>query len=216
MKVATKYYLQYVFFIVLFLGAIQPSYAVELRELRVESGVEKSAVGLDKVNAWEKVHLTRPILSKDVVFLKKFSEILDNLDLDVHIFKGEIKITGGVPGAYSFKVSGVHHKDALDGVTARIKAGTQTAPNAKGYYKGKVEMYHPDNVNNGGWKTKGDESTFFPDSWSKQTVQEEIAIAFKNKQRIAGNKYQGTMSDGTTLHMFLDGEKITSAFPVIG
>jgi hypothetical protein len=59
--------------------------------------------------AWRNVFNTKPILRKDPVFLKKFSEILDNLDLDVHIFKCEIKITVGVLGAYSFKVTGVHH-----------------------------------------------------------------------------------------------------------
>jgi hypothetical protein len=112
----------------------------------------------------------------------------------------------------------VHHKNALDGVTARLKAGTLEGPNAKGYYKSKVEMYHLDNVNNGGWTTKkNSKSTFFPDSWSKDKVTSEITQGFSNKKSIGLHKYEGTMSDGTKVQFFSKTgkfEDIETAFPI--
>lgn len=135
-----------------------------------------------------------------------------------HIFKGEIEITGGVPGAYKFKVSGIHHSSAIDGVTARLKDGTKIGPNSKGYYKSKVQMWHEDNPNNGGWVNKKDPSTFFQDDWTESKVLEEIAEAYSKKKKIKGNKFQGEMSDGTMLEFYIDGadkvENISSAYPI--
>jgi hypothetical protein len=133
------------------------------------------------VGAWEAafdLNISSAVRSRPS-FLQAFNEILENTNLTEHIFKGKIEITGGTPGAYSFKVGGVHHVDALNGTIARIKSGTMTPPNSKGYYEARVEMHHPDNVNNSGWKVKPDRSTFFPDTWSKQKVQSEIAMVLE-------------------------------------
>ena len=76
-------------------------------------------------------------------------------------------------------------------------------------------MYHPDNVNNGGWTVKAKKSTFFPDSWSARRVQAEIAQAMENMRLISGSKYEGVMSDGTVLQLYINNGVIDSAFPVI-
>ncbi len=51
----------------------------------------------------------------------------------------------------------------------------------------------------GAWLTKnskGGLSTFFPDSWTKQKLQQELAIAFDNKTFQGKNIWEGAMSDG--------------------
>jgi hypothetical protein len=44
--------------------------------------------------------------------------------------------------------------------------------------------------------SKGGLSTFFPDSWTKQKLQQELAIAFDNKTFQGKNIWEGAMSDG--------------------
>jgi len=53
MKIQIKKYWQYVFLVLLLLGAIQPSYASDLGGLPVKIEAEKSAVGTEFVKAWE-------------------------------------------------------------------------------------------------------------------------------------------------------------------
>jgi hypothetical protein len=178
---------------------------------------------LTTVGAWEAafdLNISSAVRSRPS-FLQAFNEILENTNLTEHIFKGKIEITGGTPGAYSFKVGGVHHVDALNGTIARIKSGTMTPPNSKGYYEARVEMHHPDNVNNSGWKVKPDRSTFFPDTWSKQKVQSEIAMVLETGNHTVMQSLPdgrqllgGTMSDDVALRIWkaADGT-VESAFP---
>ncbi|MET4014768.1 hypothetical protein ABIB62_004631 [Mucilaginibacter sp. UYP25] len=60
-------------------------------------------------------------------------------------------------------------------------------------------------------------STFFPDEWTKQKVQQEMTLAFKNKKYQYTNKgidiYLGQMSDGVDCIMYIDKSKITSMHP---
>jgi hypothetical protein len=63
-------------------------------------------------------------------------------------------------------------------------------------------------------KRCGNESVKNPDSWSNQKIQAEIAHGLHNKTPLGGNKYQGTLSDGTSLTIYLDDAgNVTSAFP---
>lgn len=164
---------------------------------------------------------------KDPDYLKKLNDVVKNGPLNKHVFEGEVKPvidpeTGlqkvAPDGTKLWNVSGAHSKEALDPNKLRIK-GEITPVGDKGYYKAKVEA----NVEaftgesysaNGGWKVKSKESTFFPDSWSKDKIQAEMAHALNNKTSLGGNKYRGTMSDGTSLTIYLDeAGNVSSAFP---
>ena len=83
------------------------------------------------------------------------------------------------------------------------------------HYKATIQMHHPDNVNNGGWTVKRDPSSFFPDHWTDRKVQAEIAVALENKVLDKGDKYDGFMSDGTKLVMYIRNGVLESAFPEI-
>ncbi|MBL6449092.1 EndoU domain-containing protein [Fulvivirga sp. 29W222] len=165
---------------------------------------------------------------RDPDYLKKLDDVVKNGPLNKHIFEGDVKPvidpnTGlqklAPDGTKMWSVSGAHSKDALDPNKLRIKG--EITPVGNRYYKAKVEAkveaftgesYSP----NDGWKVKSKESTFFPDSWSKEKVQAEMAYAFNNKTSLGGNKYQGTMSDGTNLTIYLDeAGNVSSAFPEI-
>ena len=61
----------------------------------------------------------------------------------------------------------------------------------KGFYEAKVRVWI-DEIEE--WRVKKDLSTFFPDNWSPQRIQEELAIAFKNKKFDKFNAYDGEMS----------------------
>lgn len=105
------------------------------------------------------------------------------------------------------------------GGKGRIVPNTKVdiGPSELGYYKAKVEIYNPDFPDNGGWKVKNSKkgmSTFFPDSWSKQKLQEEFAFAFKNKEYKSSNIWHGTMSDGVKLQFHIDNGIIKTAFPI--
>ena len=87
------------------------------------------------------------------------------------------------------------------GGKGRIVAGTKVeiGPEGLGYYEGKLEIYNPEFPNNGGWKVKESQkgmSTFFPDHWSKENLQQELAKAFRNKKFKSGNRWEGKMTDG--------------------
>ena len=74
----------------------------------------------------------------------------------------------------------------------------------------------------GDWLPKQAMTTFFPSSWSDQTIINEITIAFNNKQKFEspnGTYWVGTSSGGILIKMYLkppassNGEIIT-AFPL--
>ena len=219
-------------YILIFIGvtATHPIYSATHRDWRLAGELEVgeqvlTSYGEATVSKTEKRAGSEAVYNLEIKDLHNFlvgenGVVVHNTglcDLMDHIFKGKIEIIGGVPGAYKFKVTGVHHNSALDGVKVRIKAGTKSTPNSKGYYKAKVEMKHSQNPNNGGWVTKDKVSTFFPDGWDQNKVKEEIANAMSNKVPKSGNKFEGTMSDGTKLVMYIEPGKEfpETAFPVI-
>ncbi|WP_075341466.1 EndoU domain-containing protein [Tenacibaculum agarivorans] len=156
-------------------------------------------------------------LKNDPDFIKAFDDVIDNKKLNDHTFKGDVTITGkNAAGDNIYKVTGIHSNKAfLDG-TVRIKPGTQIQDLGDGFYKAKVEKQIKGFINDQGtnWKVKNNKSTFFPDSWSTEKIQAEIAHAFKNKTLELGNKFSGFTTTGHKITMFLDElGNIKTAFP---
>ena len=82
MKIEIKKYLQYLFLVVLFLGAIQPGYANDLGELQSEKLAEKSAQGTDVFKSWEvQYDAGNTTLIKNPVSLQKLSDLISNPNL---------------------------------------------------------------------------------------------------------------------------------------
>lgn len=87
-------------------------------------------------------------------------------------------------------------------------------------HEAKVEIYSVDfqgtanSTGEAGWKVKG-ESTFFPDSWSKERLLEELALAFKNKKFDRHNQWIGIMSDGVRVEFDINNNVIQSAHPIL-
>ncbi len=177
------------------------------------------------VDSWKKLDVLNDNafrnLKKDPDFLKKFDDVVKNDGLNKHVLEGDISYEILETGQKKWKVGGVHHKTAFDNSTARIKPGTKSTPNANGYYTAKIEVYHPEFPDNGGFKVKSKESTFFPDDWSVDKLQAEIAGAIKNKGTPTvypdGRKlYKGTMTDGAELAIWENAAgNITSTYPVL-
>ena len=88
MKMTSTYCLQYclqlVFFIVLFFGAIQPSYAIELGGVRVEKVVKKSALGRNVIKAW-KGPINHPELRVNTDFLKNIENFTDDVITQLNV-----------------------------------------------------------------------------------------------------------------------------------
>ena len=85
-----------------------------------------------------------------------------------------------------------------------------------GFYQAKVEKRIPGFVNKDGtdWKVKKQASTFFPDSWSRERVQAEIAHAYNNRKFNEGTEYEGFTSTGRKVIMQIDSQgNINTAFP---
>ncbi|WP_158728537.1 MULTISPECIES: EndoU domain-containing protein [unclassified Flavobacterium] len=166
-------------------------------------------------------------------FLENFHIIRNSHELDIEVFKGrsgkklkkefENLSPPYLDNHYTWEAKGVHHKEALQvfgtGGKGRIVTGTKVniGPPELGYYKAKVEVYNSDFPNNGGWKvknSKGGMSTFFPDSWSKQKLQEELVVALKNKEYQFSNIWHGTMSDGVKIQFHIDNGVVKTSFPI--
>jgi hypothetical protein len=177
------------------------------------------------VDAWKKLDdLGDDIpagFRKDADVVKNFKKVVDNPDLNKHVFDGDVKIIGtNQAGKPIYKVTGVHSKKAFDGGKMRIKEGTKSPPNSKGYYEAKVEAKIDGFQNHIGepWKVKTDKSTFFPDSWSPAKIQAEIAKGLSNKVKkfdmSEGRElFEGTLSDGTKLGIIKKGDKVETVFP---
>ena len=174
-------------------------------------------VGLAK--AYEKLDdLGDDVLRKDPDFLKKFDEVLKNDGLNKHVFEGDVKITGtNSAGDPIYKVTGVHSDKAFSSGKVRIKEGTKSTPDANGYYTAKVEVEIEGFSNHLGepWKVKSDPSTFFPDNWSVDKIRKEISVGLSDAIPDVGNRYIGTMSDGTKLAIHIEEGIIKSAYPII-
>lgn len=154
-------------------------------------------------------------------FFSTFKIIENSGEMIEEIFKGKC-----VPDKLKWRVVGIHHKDALDGIGARIlgpknSIGDHIAP---GYYNCKVEAYNVDCKgffstfdNAEGWKVKAKPSTFFPDEWSALRVKRELALAYSKRVYQYTNNgsdiFKGLMSDGVACIFYVRAGKITSAHP---
>lgn len=76
-----------------------------------------------------------------------------------------------------------------------VRVTQQTgAADALGVTKGHIEVRDPET---GRWVAKPQESTFYPESWSRRQVQQEIEGAFQNSAPIPGTPYwQGVSPSG--------------------
>lgn len=183
------------------------------------------------VDAWKKLDDLGDIalnqLRKDSDFLKKFDEVVNDVDLNKHLFEGEPEVVDGLLR----KVSGVHSNKNLipTSQTSGISRGdVRIQPGSKvdlgnGYYEAKVQIYGDKGAPGGtyvdGW-VKGKKSTFFPDGWSVEKTQAEIARGVKLKVpdpdfaiSNGNTAFKAVMTDGTKLQLLYDGEKLVSAFP---
>lgn len=125
-----------------------------------------------------------------------------------HILRGGINAKG--------KATGFHHRGTpVDEAHARVVPGTQSAPDARGVYRAKVEIY--DDAR-GMWVAKAPKSTFFPDSWSTDRVVYEIQAASRNRLPTPpgkpANYWQGVSPSGMRIGGFRDTTGgIKTAFP---
>lgn len=90
----------------------------------------------------------------------------------------------------------------INGVySAKPKIRDSTAVPAKDFIK----------ANNGG------KSTFFPDSWSKLKIKQEVEYAvLHNHGKVGGTEYKGYSKDGAVeIHFYYSSNKIGSYFPVM-
>ena len=64
-------------------------------------------------------------------------------------------------------------------------------------------------------EVKGNNSTFFSDSWNEEKVLYEISYAFENKQLVPSstNKYRGTSASGIQIEMYINNGVIKTAYP---
>jgi len=166
-------------------------------------------------------------LKKSPDFLKIFDEVVNNEGLYKHIFKGDPKYENGLLR----DVGGVHSNKYLkpsSQTTGFIKGDVRIQPGTEkqlgnGYYEAKVQVYGDKGVRpevyTDDW-LKGKNSTFFPDSWSIEKIQAEIARGINNKvidtdfKVTDGNTaFKAIMSDGVKLQIVYSGDKIISAFP---
>jgi hypothetical protein len=121
-----------------------------------------------------------------------------------HIFHGEINANG--------MAVGFHHRGSIGYQRhARITRMTKS-PNAQAVYEAKVEIYDP---HRGRWIEKLTPSTFFPDSWSRAQVVDEIRGAFNNQTPTSGARWEGISPSGLIIRGFLDNAgNINTAYPV--
>ncbi len=192
----------------------------------------EDSVDAARMKTWHNCIEELKFVRRDMEVLDSILEIKKSDELTIEIFKGRTgkKLKDGVVPPYNhtkyiWEAKGVHHIDAMTppGNIARLKPGDpiEIHTRASGdYYKASVQIYNSDlagfNIN-GGWKTKdkyrGFSSTFFPDSWSKQKVQEMISYAYANKRFIRGNTWKGEMLDGVEIVFHIDGDIIKTAYP---
>ncbi|MBC8236394.1 EndoU domain-containing protein [bacterium] len=107
---------------------------------------------------------------------------------------------------------GFHHRGSIGHIRhARITKITKP-PKAQRVYEAEVEIYDP---NSGRWISNQTPSTFFPDSWSRAQVLNEIRGAFQNRTFIWGNRWEGISPSGVIMRGFLDSAgNLQTAYPV--
>lgn len=128
-----------------------------------------------------------------------------------HIFEGEIKTDkDGIKRAVGFH----HRPGGIDPPNTRL-IGTPTPFGTQGAYRGRVELIDP---GTGAPVPKRDESTFFPDNWSREKVLAEIEGAFRHKlpsdPKTSVDVWRGVSPSGVMLTGYADDTgKVVTAFP---
>ncbi|WP_166922445.1 EndoU domain-containing protein [Flavobacterium poyangense] len=160
---------------------------------------------------------------RTVDFLEAYRIISNSNEIEIGIFKGQIKSKllkkyhNSAPpytdNQYQWIAKGVHHNDAIQNGTAVIIGNTTTVgPQGLGYYKAKVKIYDPNCPINGGWIIKKKNSTFFPNTWTKQKLHEELAFAYNNRALKNGH-LKGRMSDNVEVVFYTENGIIKSVYP---
>jgi hypothetical protein len=118
--------------------------------------------------------------------------------------------------------SGFHHRFmGQNPSTARVRIDPRTGKEMileRGYhgtYRARVDVQGPD----GNWYPKRGSSTFFPDNWTPQTVDQTVSDAFRGRTPHPSDpdKWRGS-ANGLTVDGFYDksGQGWYSAWPFIG
>lgn len=115
-----------------------------------------------------------------------------------HIFLGEINPRG--------KAVGFHYEE-MQGTKGKVVAGTVSTPDKYGVYKAEVEIT---DGSRHGYKM----SSFFPKAWTAQEVVDRVNEAFVSRKLVTGNLFEGKTKDGITIQMYMDNNKIVTAFPI--
>lgn len=183
-----------------------------------DDALDALAADPDLIDHWTEVkYLTAN--RNNILFLKCRKYVKNNTTLLDHIFKGHTYSNG--------KATGVHSKIAVDNGFAIITSVVDP-PNSAGFYKVTVSVKDANNnfipkMNRSGNAPQA--SSFFPDDWDEDKIIEEICLAYTNKVRVPNtrNRWDGTMSNGSTMGLAIDGNtadfdnttKIITVFPEI-
>lgn len=199
-------------------------------------GLYDSQTDLTFVDYWAQIETKA---ERNVEFLFEIQAIRSLQELNEEVFKGKVTsvLNKDAPpqppyatNHYKWAATGIHYKDGLKangkGGVGRIVANTKAEIIPPGgYYNAKMEMYDPNftfttnSTKEVGWVVKKSNkgySTFFPDSWSKQKVEEELTIAFRTKvydytDPHGTNIYKGTMSDGVECIIYINKNNIVTS-----
>jgi filamentous hemagglutinin len=106
---------------------------------------------------------------------------------------------------------GYHAESSADG-SARIKPGAEISYHDNGVYETKVQIW---NQNSKRWKDKFVESSFFPADWSIARIKYEVTEAFKSRNLVGAEKWQGKSPSGLYIEGFASERRITF-YPLTG
>lgn len=137
----------------------------------------------DKKNV--KYNKTAPFLALDIDVERAIRKKIN------HICKIEIRRRGD-----GYRFSGCHSKLAIDELGDKARIKITIPPNSAGVYEAKVFAIAPDGreiIKSG---NRG-RSTFFPDSWDKNRIIEEVIYAVEhNVGQVSSSQYYGYSKDG--------------------
>ena len=145
-----------------------------------------------------------PDISKDAEWIAKTDHAVEaahKFDWD-HVLRGEIK---------RGDAKGYHAESSADG-SARIKPGAEIKYHDNGVYETKVQIW---NQNSKRWKDKFVESSFFPADWSIARIKYEVIEAFKSRDLVGAEKWQGKSPSGLYIEGFASERRITF-YPLTG
>lgn len=151
------------------------------------------------IDDWKEIEELQKYRS-DIGFLIPYRHISKDTSLLKHILEGEFKGT---------KVVGIHCKIA-ENYGCKIDQIVVPQDN-EGFYKCFVSKEDVNGVYIAKVDGRGrlQENSMFPDDWNKQKIIEEISFAYKNKVYSGrGNQWFGTMSNGRTVTICINGNAI--------